>query len=189
MGVEPGLSDVFARYVTDKLFSEVHEFGVGDGANLAVTDEDGNEIFAPSFSIWTTIEECLNPAVTWEGGRGWFTTKPSSEPEVFDFPEGMGVVWQTAVGPAALLECVANQAWGGLGALGPEAFDANPFLQLISAQEKFDGILAFKTVEAKTKMQKYDFYVKWPAARIRSLESRVQNHSCLLKIFSRKRHR
>ena len=31
-------------------------------------------IFAPSFSIWTTIEECLNPPVIWEKDRGWFTT-------------------------------------------------------------------------------------------------------------------
>ena len=52
----------------------------------------GNEIFAPSFSIWTTIEECLNPPVIWEKDRGWFTTAPFSEPEVFDFPEGIGPV-------------------------------------------------------------------------------------------------
>ena len=48
--------------------------------------------FAPSFSIWTTIEECLNPPVIWEADRGWFTTPPFSEPEVFDFPEGIGPV-------------------------------------------------------------------------------------------------
>ncbi|QBX55003.1 ATP-binding protein [Nocardioides seonyuensis] len=97
MGVEPGLSDVFARYAADHLFSEIEELGTRDGANLAVHDEDGNEIFAPSFSIWTTIEECLNPPVIWERSRkdadgGWFTTEPFSEPEVFDFPEGIGPV-------------------------------------------------------------------------------------------------
>ena len=42
--------------------------------------------------IWTTIEECLNPPVIWEDDRGWFTTAPFSEPEVFDFPEGIGPV-------------------------------------------------------------------------------------------------
>lgn len=82
MGVEPGLSDVFARYAADELFDEIDEIGVRDGANLTV---DGYE-FAPSFNIWTTIEECLNPPVVWEKGRGWFTTAPFSEPEVFDFP-------------------------------------------------------------------------------------------------------
>ncbi|MEU1972973.1 saccharopine dehydrogenase C-terminal domain-containing protein [Microbacterium sp. NPDC019599] len=92
MGVEPGLSDVFARYAADHLFSEIDELGVRDGANLVVRDDDGNEIFAPSFSIWTTIEECLNPPVVYEEGRGWFTTPPFSEPEVFDFPEGIGPV-------------------------------------------------------------------------------------------------
>ncbi|MGE6738036.1 saccharopine dehydrogenase family protein, partial [Streptomyces sp. NPDC059900] len=88
MGVEPGLSDVFARYAADHLFDSIEEIGVRDGANLSV---EGHE-FAPSFSIWTTIEECLNPPVVWEKDRGWFTTEPFSEPEVFDFPEGIGEV-------------------------------------------------------------------------------------------------
>jgi saccharopine dehydrogenase-like NADP-dependent oxidoreductase len=88
MGVEPGLADVFARYAADHLFTEIDEAGVRDGANLEVAGYD----FAPSFSIWTTIEECLNPPVIWEKDRGWFTTEPFSEPEVFDFPEGIGPV-------------------------------------------------------------------------------------------------
>ncbi|MGQ4451982.1 saccharopine dehydrogenase family protein [Streptomyces griseus] len=88
VGVEPGLSDVFARYAADELFDTVEEIGVRDGANLTVDGYD----FAPSFSIWTTIEECLNPPVVWEKDRGWFTTAPFSEPEVFDFPEGIGPV-------------------------------------------------------------------------------------------------
>src|SRR5680860_623724 len=88
IGVEPGLSDVFARYAADHLFSEIDELGTRDGANLTVDGYD----FAPTFSIWTTIEECLNPPVIWERGRGWFTTPPFSEPEIFDFPEGIGPV-------------------------------------------------------------------------------------------------
>jgi saccharopine dehydrogenase (NAD+, L-lysine forming) len=86
IGVEPGLSDVFARYAADNLFSQIDELGVRDGANLEVAGYD----FAPTFSIWTTIEECLNPPLVWERQRGWFTTEPFSEPEVFDFPEGIG---------------------------------------------------------------------------------------------------
>lgn len=258
IGVEPGLSDVFARYAADHLFSEIDELGTRDGANLVVTDDDGNEIFAPSFSMWTTIEECLNPPVVWESDRGWFTTPPFSEPEVFDFPEGIGpvecvnveheevllmprwvdcrratfkyglgdefitilkvlhtlgldrtekvtvkgvevsprdvvaavlpdpatvgprmtgktcaglwvtgtgkdeagrptgprstylyhvvdnewsmreyghqcVVWQTAVNPVVALELLATGVWQGAGVLGPEAFDAVPFLDLLTA--------------------------------------------------------
>ena len=249
MGVEPGLSDVFERYAADHLFSEIDEAGVRDGANLVVDGYD----FAPSFSIWTTIEECLNPPVIWEEGRGWFTTPPFSEPEVFDFPEGIGkvecvnveheevllvprwvkarrvtfkyglgdefigvlktihklgldrtdkvrvggvevsprdvvaaclpdpatlgdrmrgktcaglwvtgrgkdgnprevylyhvvdnettmaldgsqaVVWQTAINPVVALELLATGAWAGAGVLGPEAFDAVPFLDLLTA--------------------------------------------------------
>ena len=92
IGVEPGLSDVFARYAADHLFSEIDELGTRDGANLVVRNEKGEEIFAPSFSIWTTIEECLNPPVIYERDRGWYTTPPFSEPEVFDFPAGIGPV-------------------------------------------------------------------------------------------------
>ena len=248
IGVEPGLSDVFARYAADHLFSEIEEIGVRDGANLVV---DGYA-FAPTFSIWTTIEECLNPPVVWERDRGWFTTEPFSEPEVFDFPEGIGpvecvnveheevlliprwvsagrvtfkyglgnefievlrtlhklglsatdpvqvgnvrvsprdvvaaclpdpaglgprmrgktcagtwvrgldpagapketylyhvvdnewsmreyghqaVAWQTAINPVVALELLATGAWTGTGVLGPEAFDAVPFLDLLT---------------------------------------------------------
>src|SRR5215217_3227388 len=88
IGVEPGLSDVFARYAQDHLFSEIEEVGVRDGADLTVE----GYAFAPTFSIWTTIGECLNPPLIWERGRGFYTTAPFSEPEVFEFPEGIGPV-------------------------------------------------------------------------------------------------
>jgi saccharopine dehydrogenase-like NADP-dependent oxidoreductase len=263
MGVEPGLSDVFARYAADHLFSEIDELGTRDGANLVVRDDEGNEVFAPSFSIWTTIEECLNPPVVWEKDRGWFTTAPFSEPEVFEFPEGIGpvecvnveheevllmprfidakrvtfkyglgdefigilktlnqlgldrtapvrvrsvngpvevsprdvvaaglpdpatlgprmtgktcaglwvtglgvdgaprevylyhvadnewtmaeyeaqcVVWQTALNPVIALELLATGAWSGAGVLGPEAFDAQAFLELMARPEAEGG--------------------------------------------------
>ncbi len=88
IGVEPGLSDIFARHAADELFSRVDEVGVRDGADLTVAGYD----FAPTFSIWTTIEECLNPPVIWERDRGWYTTPPFSEPETFAFPAGIGPV-------------------------------------------------------------------------------------------------
>jgi len=88
MGVEPGMADVFAKYAEKHLFDRIDEIGIRDGANLEVRGYE----FAPNFSIWTTIEECLNPPVIWEKGRGWFTTEPFTEPEVFDFPEGIGPV-------------------------------------------------------------------------------------------------
>jgi saccharopine dehydrogenase-like NADP-dependent oxidoreductase len=88
IGVEPGLADVFARYAADHLFDEIDEVGVRDGADLVVDGYD----FAPTFSIWTTIEECLNPPLIWEKERGFYTTEPFSEPELFEFPEGIGVI-------------------------------------------------------------------------------------------------
>ncbi|HUW78669.1 MAG TPA: saccharopine dehydrogenase C-terminal domain-containing protein [Candidatus Nanopelagicaceae bacterium] len=88
IGIEPGMSDVFARYASDEIFSRIDSVTIFDGSNITV---EGYE-FAPSFSIWTTIEECLNPPLVWEDGRGWYTTEPFSEPEIFDFPEGIGPV-------------------------------------------------------------------------------------------------
>jgi saccharopine dehydrogenase-like NADP-dependent oxidoreductase len=88
IGVEPGLSDVFARFAADELFSTITEAGVRDGSDLVVEGYD----FAPTFSIWTTIEECLNPPLIWERERGFYTTAPFSEPELFEFPEGIGPV-------------------------------------------------------------------------------------------------
>ena len=265
IGVEPGLSDVFARYAADHLFSDIDELGTRDGANLVIRDDEGNEVFAPGFSMWTIIEECLNPPVVWERRRavgadgsydvdaGFFTLPPFSEPEVFDFPDGIGpvecvhveheevllmprwldaervtfkyglggemigilrtlhtlgldrtdpvrvkgvevsprdvvaavlpdpatigprmkgktcagvwvtgtgkdgqprrtylyhvsdnadtmrdygaqcVVWQTAVNPIVALELLSTGVWTGTGVLGPEAFDAVPFLDLLAA--------------------------------------------------------
>ena len=88
VGVEPGAANVFARYAADELFTNIDEVGIRDGANIQIE----GYAFAPTFSIWTTIEECLNPPVIWEKERGWFTTAPFSEPEVFEFPDGIGPV-------------------------------------------------------------------------------------------------
>lgn len=87
LGVEPGMSDVFARYAADNLgFAEIDEIGIRDGSNMEVRGYE----FAPNFSIWTCIEECLNPPVIFEEGKGWYTTEPFFEPEVFNFPGGIG---------------------------------------------------------------------------------------------------
>jgi saccharopine dehydrogenase (NAD+, L-lysine-forming) len=87
MGMDPGLSDVFARHAADTLFDEVDEVHVRDGGDLHIP----GFAFAPVFSIWTTIEECLNPPVIWQDGD-WHTTEPFSAPEEFPFPEGIGPV-------------------------------------------------------------------------------------------------
>jgi saccharopine dehydrogenase (NAD+, L-lysine-forming) len=87
MGMDPGLSDVFARHAADHLFDEVDEVHVRDGGDLHIP----GYAFAPVFSIWTTIEECLNPPVVWADGD-WHTTEPFSAPEDFPFPGGIGPV-------------------------------------------------------------------------------------------------
>jgi saccharopine dehydrogenase-like NADP-dependent oxidoreductase len=85
MGVEPGMADVFAKFAEKHLFDEIDEVNVRDGDNY-----DGGGDFG--FSVWTTIEECLNPPVIWEKDKGWFTTENFSEPEEFYFPGGIGDV-------------------------------------------------------------------------------------------------
>jgi len=90
VGVEPGLSDVFAKYASVHLYSQIEEVGVRDGSNLVVE----GYAFAPTFSIFTLLEECLNPPIIWEKERGLYVTEAFSQPEMFDFPE---------LGP---LECV-----------------------------------------------------------------------------------
>jgi saccharopine dehydrogenase-like NADP-dependent oxidoreductase len=42
------------------------------------------------------------------------------------------VVWQTALCPVVALELLATGTWRGAGVLGPEAFDARPFLELVN---------------------------------------------------------
>ena len=89
MGMDPGLTDVFAAHAAKHLFDEVQEVHIRDGGDLHIP----GYAFAPVFSIWTTIEECLNPPVEWDGERGdWITTQPFSAPEAFPFPEGIGQV-------------------------------------------------------------------------------------------------
>ncbi len=88
-GMDPGTVDVFARYAEKHLFDEIEEIGIRDGANLSVPGQD----ISFGFSIWTTIEECLNPPAIWEKGKGvdgWYTTEPFSGGEIFEFPEGIG---------------------------------------------------------------------------------------------------
>ena len=87
MGMDPGLTDVFAAHAAKHAFDEVHEVHVRDGGDLEIP----GYAFAPVFSIWTTIEECLNPPVVRDGGE-WRTTEPFSAPEAFPFPEGIGPV-------------------------------------------------------------------------------------------------
>jgi saccharopine dehydrogenase-like NADP-dependent oxidoreductase len=42
------------------------------------------------------------------------------------------VVWQTAINPLIALELIDAGTWSGAGVLGPEAFDAAPFLDLLA---------------------------------------------------------
>ena len=51
------------------------------------------------------------------------------------------VVWQTALNPVIALELLATGAWNGTGVLGPEAFDAVPFLDLLAEYDRPFGVV------------------------------------------------
>ena len=87
-GMDPGLSQVFAAHAAKHDFDEIHEINVRDGGDLRIEGHG----FATVFSIWNTIEECLNPPIVWQRDRGFYTLEPFSEPERFIFPEGIGPV-------------------------------------------------------------------------------------------------
>ena len=53
--------------------------------------------------------------------------------------EAQCVVWQTALNPVIALELLASGLWHGRGVLGPEAFDAVPFLELMARPEATGG--------------------------------------------------
>jgi saccharopine dehydrogenase-like NADP-dependent oxidoreductase len=85
-GMDPGVSDVFAKYASIELFDEIDEIGIRDGAAIEVSGYE----FAPAFSILDTIEECTDPPLVWEKERGWFTIPAFEKIEMFNFPEGIG---------------------------------------------------------------------------------------------------
>ena len=66
----------------------IDELGIRDGANL---DVDGLRL-RPVLLHLDHDRGVPQPAGGLGGRRGWFTTAPFSEPEVFDFPEGIGPV-------------------------------------------------------------------------------------------------
>lgn len=85
-GMDPGGANVFARYAQKHYFDEIDEISIKDGGNLTVESLD----IVFGFSIWTTIDECLNPPFKWEKEKGIYVVEPFSDPELFTFPDGIG---------------------------------------------------------------------------------------------------
>ena len=87
MGMDPGLSNIFAAYAKKWTVDEVSAVHIRDGGDLRIEGYP----FATVFSLWTVIEECLNPPIVWRNGA-IEARAPFSEPEDFVFPEGVGPV-------------------------------------------------------------------------------------------------
>lgn len=85
-GMDPGAVNVFARFAQKHYFDEIDEISIKDGGNLSAEGYD----ITFGFSIWTSIDECLNPPFKWEKDKGVYVVEPFSEPELFTFPDGIG---------------------------------------------------------------------------------------------------
>jgi len=86
MGMDPGVTNVFARYGADRM-DEVFHIGVRDGDSGVVPGMEDKfyTLWSPSIAI----EECLMPAMIWENGEHK-RTGIFGDPEVFPFPEPLG---------------------------------------------------------------------------------------------------
>lgn len=91
LGIEPGTINVFARFAADYLFDEMETIDVKDGGNVENPNGGKDDVFF-GFSVWTMLDECMNPSVTWYKDKGFVCDEPLSDPEVFDFPEGIGPI-------------------------------------------------------------------------------------------------
>ena len=82
MGIDPGVSNIFAVYAAKHLFDNIDEILVRDGDGGVVEGYD----FAPTFSPWVNIAECVSRPVVYENGE-YRLVEPFSGTEMFDYPE------------------------------------------------------------------------------------------------------
>lgn len=85
-----------------------------------------------------TGQTCAGVLVTGTGGDGrpravYLYHVADNETSMREYG-AQAVVWQTALNPVIALELLATGVWSGEGVLGPEAFDARPFLDLLAAE-------------------------------------------------------
>ncbi|XCP83679.1 saccharopine dehydrogenase C-terminal domain-containing protein [Roseburia hominis] len=86
LGIDPGVVNVFARYLCEYEFDEVTELHVRDGGNLEVDGDEEDIVFG--FNVWTVLDEVMNPNVEYDAGRGGFLVeKPFAGQETFCMPE------------------------------------------------------------------------------------------------------
>lgn len=86
LGIDPGVVNVFARYLCEYEFDEVEELHVRDGGNLEVEGDEDDIVFG--FNVWTVLDEVMNPNVEYDKERGGFIVeKAFAGKEVFCMPE------------------------------------------------------------------------------------------------------
>lgn len=89
VGIDPGVVNVFVNYCKNHLFDHIEEVHVRDGCNLQAKNPSDDISFG--FNVWTVLDECLNPNITWHEKNGYVAHPPFSGEELFDFPEGIGI--------------------------------------------------------------------------------------------------
>lgn len=89
VGIDPGVVNVFAKFAAEHYFDTLKEIHVKDGCSIQ--HKDGQEGVVFGFNVWTVLDECLNPSVTWDKTTG-FTAHPAfAGEEQFQFPDGVGL--------------------------------------------------------------------------------------------------
>lgn len=86
LGIDPGVVNVFAKYLCEYEFDEVEELHVRDGGNLEVAGDEDDIVFG--FNVWTVLDEVMNPNVEYDQEKGGFIVeKPFAGKETFEMPE------------------------------------------------------------------------------------------------------
>lgn len=85
LGIDPGVVNVFARYLCEYVFDEVHELHVKDGGDLHVENVDPDAITF-GFNVWTVLDEVMNPNVEYKDGE-YIVEKAFAGEERFMMPE------------------------------------------------------------------------------------------------------
>ena len=85
LGIDPGVVNVFARYLCEFEFDTVRELNVKDGGNLTVSNAGPDDITF-GFNVWTVLDEVMNPNVEFRDGQ-FIVERAFAGEENFEMPQ------------------------------------------------------------------------------------------------------
>jgi saccharopine dehydrogenase-like NADP-dependent oxidoreductase len=137
------------------IWKTMHQLGLDSVTPVKVRTANGPAMVAPRDVVAACLPDpaSIGPRMTGKTCAGVWVTgtgKDGKPREVYLYHvsdnewtmaeyEAQCVVWQTALNPVIALELLATGAWKGAGVVGPEFFDAEPFLNLMALPEADGG--------------------------------------------------